>query len=169
MLDSLGLASVDRIATGQTPSAFTSPSRSAASAAHATIRSSVAPIRVTARAFNGRSVIHAGTVFSSCMIPKSRHRAASDVSRFWQFDWAWFVGLNVDNDTRARDSMTTLVSEDHDLIAIGRLASNLRATVREVEQAAERAGVAPEWRLNGVNHFTATAADKIAAELRDTK
>lgn len=52
-----------------------------------------------------------------------------------------------------------------DLTSIGFLALDLRASVRDIERAADRLGIEPSLVLNRVAHFDATQAARIAEAL----
>jgi len=53
----------------------------------------------------------------------------------------------------------------HDLVAIGVLAGEMRASVRQIEAAAEALHMAPAWRLNRVPHFNGAQVERLRIEL----
>lgn len=57
------------------------------------------------------------------------------------------------------------IAPTKDLISIGTLASQTRATVRAIEAAAEALGITPAMRLNLVIHFDGNQAEQITSYL----
>jgi len=58
------------------------------------------------------------------------------------------------------------VESKQDFFSIGQLAAHLQSTVRQIEAAAERAGLQPSLRLNMVPHWNADQVEAIRAELK---
>ncbi len=59
--------------------------------------------------------------------------------------------------------MATAVAQD--ISSIGHLASHLRRPVSSIHAAANRLGLSPALRINGVPHYDAASAERIAASL----
>ncbi|MGD9632735.1 MAG: hypothetical protein AB7G28_25135 [Pirellulales bacterium] len=58
------------------------------------------------------------------------------------------------------------VSPDKDLIAIGKLASELRVTVRTIDFAVAELGIQPALMLNRIAHFDGDQVERILALIR---
>lgn len=59
----------------------------------------------------------------------------------------------------------TNIPATRDLTAIGVLCQRLQRSFRDIEAAAERAGICPALRINGVWHFDADQEQKIREQL----
>jgi hypothetical protein len=62
-----------------------------------------------------------------------------------------------------------VISAEKDFVAIGVLAGEMHHSVRSIEQAAERLGLAPAMRLNRVPHFDGAQVETLRAELSKEK
>lgn len=54
----------------------------------------------------------------------------------------------------------------HDLLSLGKVCELLQQTPRQIELAAQRAGIVPDWRINSVPHFNAEQVEAIAQQFR---
>ena len=61
------------------------------------------------------------------------------------------------------------IDPEHDLLSIGKLCELLQASPNQIERAAQRGGVRPSLRLNGVPYFADLALDPIRRNLRKRK
>ena len=59
----------------------------------------------------------------------------------------------------------TTTSAQQDYTAIGVLAGQLQSSVRQIERAAEQAGIAPALRLNHVPYFDGTQVETLRQAL----
>ena len=64
--------------------------------------------------------------------------------------------------------MQTIDPED-DLFSTGKLAEMLQASPNRIERAAERAGIRPGLRLNGVMYYTDLAVEPIRRQLKSKR
>jgi hypothetical protein len=55
-----------------------------------------------------------------------------------------------------------------DFVSIGTLASQLRVTVRSIENTADRLHISPALRINLIPHFDGTQCEQIASAVRAT-
>lgn len=58
-----------------------------------------------------------------------------------------------------------MVESKQDFFSIGQLAAHLQASVRQIEAAAERAGLQPALRLNMVPHWNGDQVEILRAQL----
>ena len=57
------------------------------------------------------------------------------------------------------------VKPENDLLSVGKLAELLQATPARIAIAADAAGVAPKFRLNGVGYFASEDVERIRERL----
>ncbi len=53
-----------------------------------------------------------------------------------------------------------------DIVAVGNLASQIHVPVTELVRVAGELAIEPAARINGIPHYAATAAERIAARVR---
>ena len=61
------------------------------------------------------------------------------------------------------------IDPNSDMSSLGKLAEILQASPNRIERAAERAGIRPGLRLNGVVYYTDLAIDPIRRQLKSKK